>query len=168
MTDFARLAARLDGLAADLSPEGMDRTLRRVGDKLARKVDAAVVADIGDNSMSGWRRGRPIPVKGRSTVRDGVVSITPTAPGPARVLEQGRNTGGAGGMAGPGVLASGLTARTKSGAVKKVRARKVRRWNGYTQGKGTWSDASDAIVGDAARVLNEEKVAAMARHFTRG
>ena len=71
-------------------------------------------------------------------------------------------------MAGPGVLASGLTARTKSGAVKKVRARKVRRWNGYTQGKGTWSDASDAIVGDAARVLNEEKVAAMARHFTRG
>jgi len=70
--------------------------------------------------------------------------LTPTArsAGPWTVAEQGRNQGNAGGFFGPGINATtGLTARTKSGKVRKVRARALRRWNGTTRGRDTASDA---------------------------
>lgn len=168
MSDFAGLARKLDRLTDDLTGKGSRRILSAAGKQLAPLVNKAVADDIGDLSMSGWRRGNPRPIKGRYTISDSGLALTPTAPGHMRVLEQGRNQGNAGGFAGPGIGAGGLTARAKSGAVRKVRARRGRRWNGSTQGKGTWSDASAQIATEAPRVLNEEKVAAMARYFTRG
>ena len=165
---FDDLGRRLDAMARDLSAKGMESRLARVGRELAPLIDRAVAGDIGDQSMSGWRRRKPIEVVGTSSVRDGLLSVEPVkaAKGPMRVLESGRNQGNASGFAGPGVnRLTGETARTKSGAVRKVRARKAKRWNGYTTGKGTWSEAAEAIIAKAPGAINDEKVAVMARHF---
>jgi len=44
------------------------------------------------------------------------------------------------------VSSDGSTRRTKSGGVAKVRARKAKRWNGRTDGKDTWTDATAIMV----------------------
>lgn len=126
--------------------------LQTVADRLVPEVENAVAADIGDNSMSGWRRGARIPIGGNTFVRKGSIMVTrdKTSAGPMRVLEDGRNLGETGGFAGPGVSADGTTRRTKSGNVRRVANRsklvvgdgRVRRkWNGTTEGKNTWTHA---------------------------
>ena len=104
--------------------------------------------------MSGWRRGSPIQVVG--TFRAGPSSVFMSAGkagGPMRVLQDGRNQGNGGGMAGPGVSKDGTTRRNKDGSVRKTRARKASRWNGTTQGKDTWSDAAAAMADKAPRLV---------------
>jgi len=146
---FGDLSKRIDLLAREMGGKGQQARLKRVGVLSKTDVNQAVRADIGDLSMSGWRRGNPHEITGRFDLEgDSAVVMSPSkrGRGPMRVLEQGRNQGNAGGMAGPGVSADGTTRRTKSGAVRKVRARQARRWNGTTRGKGTWSDATDIMV----------------------
>jgi hypothetical protein len=143
------LSKRIDLLAREMGGKGQQARLKRVGVLSKTDVNQAVRADIGDLSMSGWRRGNPHEITGRFDLEgDSAVVMSPSkrGRGPMRVLEQGRNQGNAGGMAGPGVSADGTTRRTKSGAVRKVRARQARRWNGTTRGKNTWTDATEIMV----------------------
>jgi hypothetical protein len=159
----------MDAIGADLSGETTRAQMARVGAAVQGEIDRAVTGDIGDTSMSGWRRSAPIAIVGsHKVVSDHAVLVqpVPAAKGPMAVLERGRNiTGGLGAMAGPGVSADGSTRRTKSGGVRKTRSRRGRRWNGYTQGKGTMGDASQAIAKRAPALIDKELQRALRKHL---
>jgi hypothetical protein len=143
---FDRLDRKLRAFGQEFQGDRLRRIMRDVGMESKGDVDKAVRSDLGDLSMSGWRRGRPIQITGRFDLgrRAGDVEISPQkrARGPMRVLEQGRNKGSGFGFAGPGInTRTGVTSFTASGRVRQQRSRRGRRWNGYTAGKGTWSDA---------------------------
>ena len=168
---FAQFERKLDGVVADLQGEVSRGGLARTGEAVRSAIDDAVRADIGDTSMSGWRRGGPIPVVGTSRmISDHAVIVEPAKPAKPvmAVLERGRNQGNASGFAGPGISADGTTRRTKSGAVRKVRARRARRWNGTTEGKGTMGDASRAIKDKAPPLIAREVHKALAKRLTGG
>lgn len=108
--------------------------------------------------MSGWNRGREIPLEAAYALhRDGLgvtMHRSGRSAGPYRVANDGRHTGNAAGFAGPGInRKTGVTARTKSGAVRKVRATRGRRWNGVTRGRGTWDQAAAAMQARAGDLL---------------
>jgi len=157
-TGFGDLARNLRELAQDAMPRREE--LQAVADRLVPEVAEAVRAtpsrgegrSLADQSMSGWRRGKPILIAGTAFVRKGSIMVTRNkeSAGMMRVLDDGRNRGDAGGFAGPGVSADGTTRRTKAGNVRKVANRsklvvgdgRVRRkWNGPTEGKNTWTHA---------------------------
>jgi len=166
---FGDLSKRIDMLAREMGGKGQQARLKRVGVLSKQDVDAAVRADLGDLSMSGWRRGNPHEITGRFDLAgDSAVVMSPSkrGRGPMRVLEQGRNQGNAGGMAGPGVSADGTTRRTKSGAVRKVRARQSRRWNGTTRGRGTWSDATEIMTREMPKRYVAELDATIGKFIT--
>lgn len=161
VTDLAGFARKMEAVAADLAGETSRAQMARVGKALQPEIDRAVSADIGDTSMSGWRRGSPIAVVGSHKVlSDSAVLVQPVkaAKGPMRVLESGRNAGGGvGSLQGPGILRNGTTRRNKNGMVGKVRRKTAeKRWNGYTQGKGTMGDASQVIAKRAPELIRKE------------
>jgi hypothetical protein len=140
---FASFAVKVDRFQKELSDDAQSHAIGKMAKEAARE---AASADLGgDPAFSGWRRGAPFELVTRyDIIGPGRVSFhpTPKSAGPWTVAESGRNQGNAGGFSGPGVNRStGATARTKSGGVRKVRARGARRWNGRTQGKQTASDA---------------------------
>lgn len=149
MGDLDPFIRKVDTFSRDLEGEGGRALINAVGLGAKADIETAVRRDLGDTSMSGWRRGRPIQVTGMYTVTDkDTVEITPAnrAKGPMRVLEDGRNRGNSGGFQGPGVNArTGRTLKSNAGKVK-VRTRRTKRWNGYTSGKNTWTDAIAVIV----------------------
>lgn len=167
---FEVLAGKLDDIGRDL---GASRSqMAKVGVELRPEIDRAVRStpskrgSLADGSMSGFRRGGPIEITGTSrVVADHAVLVEPVkrAKGPMAVLERGRNLGGSGGTAGPGVSADGTTRRNKNGQLRKVRAFKTRRWNGYTEPKGTMSVTASAIESKAPGLINTEVVAAILR-----
>ncbi len=145
-TSVAAFTRDFDKMVGDLTgPE--KRKITRAQAEEAQKIAAKAAAhDLGgDRAFSGWNRHGRIPL---DTVirpaRDGNTLLTPTkgSAGPWTVAEFGRNQGNAGGFAGPGInTRTGITSRTKSGGVRRVRARRARRWNGTTQPKDTASEA---------------------------
>lgn len=143
--DLERFAVDLRTLASGLTGEQMRKALDKVG--VAAKGDAVEAArvDLGsDRAFSGWKRVGPL--EARYSLHKNMSGLTvhraPRSAGPWRVAEQGRNQGNASGFQGPGVnRETGLTSRTSSGRLRRVRARQARRWNGRTVGKDTWTDA---------------------------
>lgn len=169
MTTFSEFSAKLEHLQREWSGVEGRRRLERVAQRTKGDVAEAVKGDLGDLSMSGWRRGNPVDVQGRYDVQtDSSFTVTPAkrGRGPMRVLEQGRNQGNAFGFAGPGVNAqTGATARNLDGSVRKVRARKGKRWNGRTAGKNTWSDATGLMQQRVAGRVHEEVVKSLREVF---
>jgi len=168
---FADLNRKMEAVERDLSGQLSRQAMARVGEAVQGEIEKAVTADIGDTSMSGFRRGNSIKIVGTSKViSDHEVKVQPDpstgAKGAMAVLERGRNQGNAGGMAGPGVSADGTTRRTKSGAVRKVRARQSRRWNGTTRGRGTWSDATEIMTREMPKRYVAELDATIGKFIT--
>lgn len=171
--DFASLNRRLGQLAGEFDGTAGRKRLEAVGRQTKADVDDAVRADgLGDQSMSGWRRGAPIKVTGQARViSDSEIFVGPQGKGigPMRVLESGRNQGNASGFSGPGInTKTGTTARTKSGGLRKVRARKKKRWNGTTEGRDTWSDAVQLMESRVPGRVHKQVQAAIRRHIGRG
>lgn len=167
MDGFAALTHTMEQVAREMDGAAARARLARVGKASTGDVESAVRGALGDLSMSGW----PIDVIGGAAVlsdHELAIAPVPKARGPMRVLEQGRNQGNAGGMAGPGVTADGTTRRTKSGGVRKTRARQSRQWNGVTQGKGTWSDATATLAREMPARYEAELAADLAKHLRRG
>lgn len=165
---LGEMSRKLQNFGKDISgPIPVRQFAIRADKELVPLLARAVRADIGDTSMSGWWRGRPIAMTGSLKVNGDAIIIQPVrgAVGPTRVMEQGRNQGNASGFSGPGInVKTGLTSRTKSGGIRKVRARKGRR-NGATQGKGTWSAAEEAMRDRAPRVQQAVVRAALRKRF---
>ena len=165
-SSWEKILRDLNSVVDEMSSEAQ---LLKAAEVSAKIVDQSVQHTLGDQSMSGWRRGAPIETGGRATVTPLGVAIEPSTKGPMRVLESGRHMGNASGFAGPGISArTGLTSRNKSGAVRKVRARKGGRWNGYTRPRHTWSTAESLIRVEFPRAEMVELTRTMGKYFTRG
>jgi hypothetical protein len=164
MSDLAAFAKKIDRVAAELDGTAARKRITRVAVDTKKDVDEAVRDDLGDQSMSGWRRGKPFDIKGRFDIKSDAefeVNPVPRGRGPMRVLEQGRNQSGAGGFHGPGIgRKTGETVRNANGKIRKTRAYKAKRWNGRTEGKGTWTDAvklmQDRVPGRVARRVHQD------------
>jgi hypothetical protein len=137
---LASFARKVELFQKELSDDAQSHAIGKMAKESAQQAGSADLG--GDDSFSGWK-AKPL-VTRYDVIGPGRVSFhpTPRSAGPWTVAESGRNQGNAGGFSGPGVNRStGETSRTKSGGVRKVRARGARRWNGRTQGKNTASDA---------------------------
>lgn len=164
---FADLDRKLEHVVKDLDGEVSRGGLKRVGEATQVEIERAVTADIGDTSMSGWRRKKAIEIVGTSRViSDHEVKVEPVKPakGPMAVLERGRNLNAFTDAYSYAVAAQGR--RTKSGKLRKQR--KQRRWNGVTEGKGTMGDASQAIKNKAPKLIAAEVHQALAKRLGGG
>lgn len=147
---LAAFGRDVERMMRDLSPAEIRKITHTMG-RTAQAIAAqhAGVDLGGDRAFSGWNRGNPIALDTRlRNGREGATIMAPTrsSAGPWTVAEQGRNQGNASGFSGPGInTRTGVTSRTKAGAIRKVRARRSRRWNGTTKGKGTATEAGREI-----------------------
>jgi hypothetical protein len=161
---FASFNARIDRFTHELGDDALGHAIGKMAKEEANK---AASADLGgDDMFSGWSKA-PL-VTRYDIVGPGRVSFhpTPRSAGPWTVAEVGRHQGNAGGFSGPGVSRStGETARTKSGGVRKVRARKGSKWNGRTKGKGTATKAVSAIDRRLPKVVDDQIARAIRKVF---
>jgi len=153
--------------------DAMERDLkakhRQMGVDMAQKLRPeayrAAAADLGgDPKFSGWRPWLELQIKPKAY---GAALIpTRSSAGPWTVAERGRNQGNASGFSGPGInRRTGITSRTKSGNLRKVRAVRARRWNGYTEGKNTATDATARIDGLVDGVAEKHLKVVIKRHL---
>lgn len=143
--DLGALARRLDRLANDLSGKALQDMLHAVGKAAKDDVAHAVRGDLGDLSMSNWRRGRPIQIAARyELVGDSGIEVLPAkrAAGPVRVLESGR----------------------QAGESRARRGRSSRRVSA-TAGKGTWTAATERVERLTPARIKPELTKAIARQF---
>ena len=138
---LVKLSADLRRVANMFEGRDVVQILTRVGVENKGWIDDAVRADIGDTSMSGWRRGKPIQITGRFALytgsKSGLVFMPQRrAAGPMRVLEQGRNS--------------------PTGGYVPQRSRRARRANGRTAGKGTWSEAEKRLNREVPKSMETE------------
>lgn len=144
MAEFGR---ELRGLEVELTGPEQRKITRKMGVEAQKIADKAARRDLGsDRAFSGWQRSNPISLDTQLRHIGTGTLITPTrsSAGPWTVAQFGRHQGNAAGFSGPGInRRTGTTSRTKSGAVRRVRAVRGGRWNGTTRGKGT---ATDAVV----------------------
>lgn len=162
--DFAREINQMDRRLAFETAKRVTKEQAQEAQKIAKR---AASADLGgDPKFSGWRPELDTQVK---PIRAGVGHVlipTRSGAGPWTVAEFGRNQGNAGGFAGPGInRRTGLTSRTKAGNVRKVRAVKSRRWNGYTQPKFTATKAVAMMDRELLKIADREATKTMRRHF---
>lgn len=154
---FGALAKKIEHVTDELDGPTARKRLTRAALQTKPDVADAVEGDLGDTSMSGWRRGKPFDVLGRYEIKsDSEFEITPQRKGygPMRVLEQGRQAYSAGDKRRKGSYKS-----KKTGLVTE-RFGAVKRNVGATRGKGTWSDAvglmQDRVPNRIAKQFNKD------------
>jgi hypothetical protein len=166
--NFSSVAAfhrQLELMAKELDGAGKRKITKAMAEHAQKAIPPVVRGDLGgDLKFSGWAPELVTEIK---IGRDNAAIIHPTrsSAGPFTVAEVGRNQGNASGFAGPGVnRRTGMTSRTKSGGIRKQRARQTKRWNGYTKGKGTSSKAIAAMDKGLADVVEKEARRVMVKH----
>ena len=135
--DLSAFVAKVERTAKELTDE---RLLMAVGMAGKRIGTDAVKSDIGDLSMSNWRRGRPVQLGSRFDVKgDNAVEIGPgkRARGPVRVLTEGR----------------------KAGASRKGRP------VSSSRGKGTWTAAQTEMERELPKVAHDHVTKVLRRNF---
>lgn len=162
---FEAFGRAVEGMQKDVDRQSKTYIVGLMAVKAKSIAKDAASADLGgDPKFSGWAPTLDTQIK---KVRDGVI-LTPTrsSAGPWTVAERGRNQGNASGFAGPGInRRTGITSRTKSGGLRKVRATKGRRWNGYTRGKNTASDAVAEMDRELPKIAERETRRVIVKHF---
>lgn len=165
MADFGKDLAKLTD---DLSTDEQRRITRMMGKEAQQIAGQQAAQDLGgDKAFSGWNRGGPIPLATRlKSGRHDETVLLPKFAGGWTVAELGRNQGNAGGFAGPGInRRTGITSRTKSGGVRKVRSVRGRRWNGVTRGKATATRATDEMAHKLPQIADREVLKVTRRRF---
>lgn len=160
---FASFNAKLVRLQKEL---GDDALLHDIGKMAKKEATKAASADLGgDPKFSGWK---PVLETRYDIVGPGKLLFKPSkrSAGPWTVAERGRNQGNASGFAGPSInRRTGVTSFTKSGAVRRSRGPRARRWNGVTQGKNTATDALAVIEPRAVKITEQRVGRAIRRSF---
>lgn len=155
--DFGAFAQKLSRIERDITDR---RVLTKIGVAAKRDVAEAVRHDLGDQSMSNWRRGKPIQIGGRfDIVGDGVlVSPERRARGPFRVLEDGRSAGMSRGR-------KGGKRRRVNGVIVTSTALAPRRV-GAMAGRSTWTDAVRLMEKRTPVRFHDETKTVLRRHLT--
>jgi hypothetical protein len=165
---FAEFGQAMERMQKDLERD-TKLYARAMAERAQSIAHAEAVADLGgDAAFSGWRRGSPIGlVTQLKTIPTGVAMIpTRASAGPWTVANQGRNQGNASGFSGPGInVRTGKTSRTKSGALRKVRARSAKRWNGTTSPKHTADRAVQRMDKELFPIAEKAVKRTIVRHF---
>jgi len=165
---FKSFNKKLAKMEAELSGPKLKRHMADVGKMAKRVSENATKSDLGpDGEFSGW----PGDLGTRyEHLADGVLSFKPRSKksaGKWTTVTDGRNRG-MGGFAGPGInRRTGQTSdliRSGERKVQRQRKRKAKRWNGYTDGKGTADRATELIEKNADR-MNREFVQKATRPF---
>lgn len=148
---FGEFVVSIEAIRDELGGKKAKTRMEAYGELLAPMVDDAVRADLGDLSMSHWRRGNPIPITGDYSAGQDELAVTPSrrSVGLMRVLEDGRSAYAAGDK-----RASGRYTSKKTGDVRQ-KYRTVKRSTGATRGKGTWTDATRRLTDRARKVVPE-------------
>lgn len=136
--EFVDFGIRLQKLAKNLSGPQMKAVLDKAGVEAKKDVTEAVRGDIGDTSMSNWRRGRPIDIGARfkDDGPDAIVILPASrSGGPMRVLEEGRKAGGSHDLI--------LVGKARKDGTRRAKSRG--RNQGATSGKNTWTEAGVLI-----------------------
>jgi len=160
---FASFGAKVARFQKELTDDATSHAIGKMAKIAATK---AASSDLGgDPKFSGWA---PTLDTRYDIVRPGVISFHPSkrSAGPWTVAQQGRNQGNAGGFAGPSInRKTGLTSLTKSGAVRRSRGARARRWNGVTRGKGTADTALAAIDKQVPKIVQQRIGRAISKTF---
>jgi hypothetical protein len=162
---FGEFGREIDQMARDIERESKTRIALEMGVRAQAIAKNAASADLGgDPKFSGWKPPLDTHIK---KIKDGVVMMpTKSGAGPWTVAEFGRHHGNASGFSGPGInRKTGKTSRTKSGALRKVRAIKGKRWNGYTDPKHTASKAIDRMDRELFPIADRGVRGIQKRHF---
>lgn len=151
--DLAALSRKLDQVQRVVV--GDPKQLKRVGKLSQADVEAAVMADIGDLSLSRWFGGN-VEIRGWSEVSGPTeveVGPVPKARGEMTVLSKGRKAYAAGDRRQSGTYVSKKTGEAR------FKSRKVKRATSASTGHGTWDRAKAAITASApgrvAQALHE-------------
>lgn len=151
-------AKRVEGFADDLAGQALRAASEKVGKAAKGDASEAVRGDLGDESMSHWRRRAPIQIAARYDVKsDHQVEVLPTprSRGPWRVLEDGRSAGSATDVVQVGRVRKNGTRRAKSRG----------RNQGGTGGRKTWTAAVVLMADRTPGRVNKELGRSMSRHF---
>jgi len=157
---LASFGRRVEGFADDLGGQVLRVASEQVGKAAKGDATEAVRGDLGDESMSHWRRKSPIPIGARYDLRSdhqGEGLPTPRARGPWRVLEDGRSAGAATDVVQVGRVRKNGTRRAKSRG----------RNQGGSRGRGTWTAAVKLMADRTPGRVNKELGRSMSRHFGR-
>ena len=80
-SEFAGLQKRINGILSEFDGKALEDRLKLAGKRLEPHVEEAVMADIGDTSMSGWPRRRPMALTGHAELATSVKHGIFIAPG---------------------------------------------------------------------------------------
>jgi hypothetical protein len=136
MSDLDAFVRKVNKLEKDLTDDAM---LNAVGMKGKQIGTSAISSEIGDTSLSNWRRGKPVDMKSRFDIKGDSVVIGPNkrGRGPVRVLNEGR----------------------KAGTSRKGRP------VSSSQGKGTWNRAQAEMERELPKTANQHAVKVIRKHF---
>ena len=166
--DGAAFARDLERMQRDMARDEAKRITREAARAAEVIAYRAAAKDLGgDPKFSGWRPWLQLQIKPTRSFGH-VLYPTRQSAGPWTVAEFGRNKGsGTGGaFLGPGAnRRTGETRRRKDGSVAKVRAFRSKRWNGYTAGKSTASDAVSDIERLIDPLVEMEFRKSLSKHF---
>ena len=143
MDELIDLANRFSELAYQLDNDALKIINAKVEEGAKEDIESSVRGSIGDLSMSGWPRNRPMLITGHAEVRGEQIEVRPATDGagwrrglgPMRVLESGRSAYSEGDR-----RFSGFYVSKKTGLVRE-KSRRVKRDVRSTKGKGTWTSA---------------------------
>lgn len=157
------------GAAIERMDRDQQRSRRRITTMMLERAQQIAyqeaTRDVGaDRKFTGWKPALDLTIRIRPDI--GVLQPSRSSAGPWTVAELGRNQGNAPGFSGPGVNArTGVTGRRADGSLRRVRARRARRWNGYTQGKRTASRATARINRVLPGVAQADFVKVLKKHL---
>lgn len=161
----ADMAADIERFQRELEREVNRAAGMEMAKRAQRIAEREASSDLGgDPKFSGWAPTLDTKVK---PLPDGaLVQPTRSSAGPWTVAEKGRNVGETGLFLGPAMTRAGGTIRRRAdGSVARQRARKGKRWNGVTRGKGTATKATEAMDRELADIPEKHVRKALVKRF---
>ena len=164
--DLAGFGRKIETIAKKLDTEQRKQRLERIGETASAIANQSLTADIGDHSLSHWRRkgGDPVDmtIGFKADVDGGTVEVRPNvrqAAGPWRVRESGRKSYAAGDRRNSGTYKS-----KKTGQVRQ-KTRKVKRNVAAAGGHQTWSKAVAEMAKQVPEVAHKDVQAILRSQF---
>ena len=153
MNDLDPFVEQLQKLAHTFDEKSKDIISAAVQKSAQSDVESAVRSDIGDITMSGWQRNKPIPISSHTQVEGDAIVVRPGTTGagwrkgmgPMRVLQEGRRA----------TLFDDSGKTPKMYRMNGQKRRRVKKYSHGSTGKGTWSDAMLLLMKSTPKAARE-------------